>query len=923
MPANATKYLIFVCAVLVCFAGCLLPVNSVSGVESANITATAKTPHTPIHITGNNNFTSENGVISGNGTPENPYLIANWEIDGANTEGYGIYIEFTTACCVISECKITNVSTGIFLHVTSNITIQNTTISMCAVGIGSSSTTNTTICSNEISMCEKGIDTDHDMAFDKSLSIIGNRFHHLNETFIASAEIISENSFTDNQIGCWLYGVNNVTRNFFARNQIGCVIWYIVDNFTDNIIVNNTEGIVVHYGGTHIASNEIAWNTNNGINMGNNGGLYTLIENNTIHDNGGSGIFILTKSYIVEQTTDTRCKCYLEELAVHTAESHPITTDVNEEFGICIQNNRIFCNGGAGVHAECNMVGTIEVIKNNLIENNIEGIQITNSPEFESSFFTFLIYNNTIRNNEGYAINISLEPQASLRIYATIHSNFILYNNHGNRQAQELNTRELQDSQIAWNTTTCGNYWSDWDWPDADGDGIVDYPYPIEGNARAFDFKPLTLKNITLVATAGNKCVNLTWYNAFWANYTVAKIYRSTDHVNYTCIAETNNTTYLDTDVVNGVNYSYYVVLMNNTTEVVRSNTVFAMPVDVPSAPQNFTVRGYENKIELHWDAPATSEGSEIVKYRIYRGVHKPENVMFYTEVYACTQNFTDTKVVNNITYFYCVAAVNGAGEGNNTSVLGTMLSNLSVAIKVTPGTLGGGENASVEVKVTRYADGVAVENASVMLSSENISGYFSTLTGYTDANGTFVARFYAGNVERNASGRIFAMVRAYGYSDVIAGTELNVQAEVAETKALSIGIELNSTAVVAGDCVSLDVWVKDAKTGEFVNATIDVNVTNKEIVEVENITPEGTGRWQITMKIPANASGATVVLDITAHAAGYENASAHFAFCVGERGSASADYLPWEIALAVLVFVIAVLGAKLLLGRKRRVKKF
>jgi len=166
-------------------------------------------------------------------------------------------------------------------------------------------------------------------------------------------------------------------------------------------------------------------------------------------------------------------------------------------------------------------------------------------------------------------------------------------------------------------------------------------------------------------------------------------------------------------------------------------------------------------------------------------------------------------------------------------------------------------------------------------------------------------------------------MVHAYGYSDVIAGTELNVQAQVGEKKTLVVGIELNSTAVVAGDSVSLDVWVQDAKTGEFVNATIDLNVTNKEIVAVENITTEGTGRWQITMKIPANASGATVVLAITAHAAGYENASAHFAFCVGERSSASADYLPWEIALAMLVFVIAVLGAKLLLGRKRRVKKF
>ncbi len=36
--------------------------------------------HSPIYIKGNDGFTMENGVISGNGTQENPYIIENLKI---------------------------------------------------------------------------------------------------------------------------------------------------------------------------------------------------------------------------------------------------------------------------------------------------------------------------------------------------------------------------------------------------------------------------------------------------------------------------------------------------------------------------------------------------------------------------------------------------------------------------------------------------------------------------------------------------------------------------------------------------------------------------------------------------------------------------------------------------------------------------
>jgi parallel beta-helix repeat protein len=40
------------------------------------------TPHLPIRIYDNDDFTKRNGVIAGNGTKENPYIIKGWEIKG-------------------------------------------------------------------------------------------------------------------------------------------------------------------------------------------------------------------------------------------------------------------------------------------------------------------------------------------------------------------------------------------------------------------------------------------------------------------------------------------------------------------------------------------------------------------------------------------------------------------------------------------------------------------------------------------------------------------------------------------------------------------------------------------------------------------------------------------------------------------------
>ncbi len=82
------------------------------------------TPHPPIFINGNDDFTWENGVVSGNGTKGNPYIIEGWEINASGVY-YGIFIWNTDAYFIIRNCYIHDSKIGavIFINV-SNAVLQ-------------------------------------------------------------------------------------------------------------------------------------------------------------------------------------------------------------------------------------------------------------------------------------------------------------------------------------------------------------------------------------------------------------------------------------------------------------------------------------------------------------------------------------------------------------------------------------------------------------------------------------------------------------------------------------------------------------------------------------------------------------------------------------------------------------------------------
>ncbi len=115
----------------------------------------------PITILGNADFTEENGVLSGSGTPEDPYVIAGWEIGVPPGDSYGVYIENVTAPFVLRGLIIDGAGeldgAAIRIGFASGGVIENCTIGSSLNGIEIASSTDVTVRNNVLYVYGRGL----------------------------------------------------------------------------------------------------------------------------------------------------------------------------------------------------------------------------------------------------------------------------------------------------------------------------------------------------------------------------------------------------------------------------------------------------------------------------------------------------------------------------------------------------------------------------------------------------------------------------------------------------------------------------------------------------------------------------------------------------------------------------------------------
>ncbi|MFW9865107.1 MAG: nitrous oxide reductase family maturation protein NosD [Candidatus Thorarchaeota archaeon] len=248
---------------------------------------------------------------------------------------------------------------------------------------------------------------------------------------------------------------------------------------------------------------------------------HAVLENNTIFDAVGPGVFIMLSS----NNTVYNNTIYDSDIGIYLFSSHDTYID----------NNTIYSNNNDGLL--CDNLGN-NIISNNIVHsNNLNGMRFRdalNNTIFDNKIYENLqngiyfgasneskIFNNTIFKNVNgleFAVSGSCEITDNL-----IHDNTalgILFSNSGktsiirntfynqiwyalrilsgidynvflNNFIDNIPEPGSQITVGGSNSSISYNYWSDWIMPDENLDDIVDYPYAIdEGNI--YDYYPRT-----------------------------------------------------------------------------------------------------------------------------------------------------------------------------------------------------------------------------------------------------------------------------------------------------------------------------------------------------------------------------------------------------------------------------------------------
>ncbi len=175
------------------------------------------------------------------------------------------------------------------------------------------------------------------------------------------------------------------------------------------------------------------------------------------------------------------------------------------------------------------------------------------------------------------------------------------------------------------------------------------YTSPSAGESEASNTAsatPIASIPTGLAAVAKNGTVNLTWTAPTLETPNGYNVYRNSVKITATPIT---TTTYSSTGLTNGTSYTFYVTSVFTTpaTESASSNTVSATPI--AAAPTSLVATVGNTLVSLSWTAP-TSETPN--GYNVYR------NSVKITATPITVLNYSDTSVINSVTYTYYVTSV-------------------------------------------------------------------------------------------------------------------------------------------------------------------------------------------------------------------------------------------------------------------------
>jgi fibronectin type 3 domain-containing protein/C1A family cysteine protease len=177
-----------------------------------------------------------------------------------------------------------------------------------------------------------------------------------------------------------------------------------------------------------------------------------------------------------------------------------------------------------------------------------------------------------------------------------------------------------------------------------------------------------------LVGVPGDSTVTLSWNppaDDGGSQITGYKIYRRNEEASWYYVYSIGiQTSYTFSGLTNGHNYLFSVCAKNNLGYGPRCGEITVTPgggTSVPSSPQNLDAVGGNGEVSLSWQTSLSDGGSPITGYRVYKGTSSSTQ-SFLAQVSGL--GYVDNSVVNGLTYYYRITAVNSAGEGPSSSIV-------------------------------------------------------------------------------------------------------------------------------------------------------------------------------------------------------------------------------------------------------------
>jgi PGF-pre-PGF domain-containing protein len=292
---------------------------------------------------------------------------------------------------------------------------------------------------------------------------------------------LENNTVSDNLFGIYLESTDGgmLANNIASYNDAGI---YVLSSenitATDNILSENGYGICLAISENNSLLNNSASDNFNGVyaygsenntfagNLANYNfeGIYLeSSDNNKLINNDASG-----NSYGIDLTFSNN-----NTLDANTANSnfYGLSTWVSEN------------NTAIGSDASSNLVGILLWAS--------ENSNLINSTVLDNLYGVYLV-------DDSKGIGDKIKPDGNTLTSNVVSNNFgtgilfdesygnLIYNNYFN------NTKNVEDEYLnTWNSSEIGNYWSDYEGQDADGDGIGDAPYVVNSHTGSLDYLPV------------------------------------------------------------------------------------------------------------------------------------------------------------------------------------------------------------------------------------------------------------------------------------------------------------------------------------------------------------------------------------------------------------------------------------------------